>query len=124
MILFSIGLALKKFKSYPRRVGGTQKSAAKKFVETLGTGDEQERDALQEFLFELFTQDRKNLHRFTFTVYRFLILYSFRPEGRLAPSNFITQYISRIVFFGRATMFNKIRSEMAHQGCGYFVYVI
>jgi hypothetical protein len=122
MVLFSIGLAQKKFGNYTRPMGAKQKSAATAFLKVLGT--EQEQDALQVFLFTLFTQDKKNSSHHTLTVYRFLILYSFHQEGNLAVSGSITQYISGIVFLGRSTIFTKILEVMEKTKTGFFRYVI
>jgi hypothetical protein len=128
MILFSIGLALKQFPHYSRPIEDTQRSAAIKLLGVLhdntGTGREKQQSALQHFLLTLFTQNKRNSSRYTFTIFRFLVLYSFRIEGCLAKSGTITQYISKIVFFGRAAIFKEIQKLMTKKKQGYFSYVI
>ena len=124
MILFTLGLSLEEFKSYPRGVTAGQKAATTHFLKALDSGDDkQKQDALHTILFTLFVQKNKG-SQYNLTVYRFLILHSFRREGNLAWSGVITQDISAIVFFGRGTIFNKIRSVMALEKSGFFEYVI
>lgn len=124
MILFCVGLALGEFEDYSQPVSLAQKSAAKKYVTALGLSKENQDQALQDFLYALFTQDRGNLSRYTLTVYRFLILYSFRREGHLAKAGTITQYISAIVFLGRATILEAIKKSMKCTKHGFFKWVI
>lgn len=92
----------------------------KRFVTSLNSDMGSRKLALHDLLYALFTQDRGNSSRYTFAVYRFLVLYSFRREGHLAQARVITQYISAIVFFGRGTIFNAIMNSMDHEGRGYF----
>ena len=129
MVLFCVGLALDQFRCYSREVEGIQRSAALNLLQALhheddGLGRKLQQTALQQFLWILFTQDKRELSRYTLTVYRFLLLYSFRRQGCLAKSGTVTQYISRIVFFGRATIFNKIKACMVKKKQGHFTYVI
>jgi len=120
MVLFCIGLASGDFEDYPRPVSPAQKLAADKFVAALGSGKKDESQALQCFLYALFTQDREDSSRYVFPVYQFLILYSFRKDGHLAKASVITQYISAIVFFGRGTIFKAIVESMERNKRGYF----
>lgn len=125
MVLFVLGLASKEFENYPQEVTSAQKSAAEAFRETLDSTDTQEKqDALQKLLYKLFTQERGDLNRYDLTVYRFLILYSFREDGSLQRSGVITQFISAIVFFGRGAIFNKVLEVMKKTKHGFFKYVI
>lgn len=125
MVLFCIGLALEQFRHYSRPPEPTQRSAALDLLGALHIGDaspgqEEQQEALQRFLQTLFTQSRRDGSRYTLTVFRFLVLYSFRREGCLAKSGTITQYISHIVFIGRGTTFNEIKKAMARDNQGYF----
>ena len=122
MILFAIGLALKQFRHYSRPVEDDQRSAAIDLLGALHDGDAQ--DSLQHFLLTLFTQNKQDSSRYTLTVFRFLVLYSFRQEGCLAKSGTVTQYISRIVFFGRGAIFNDIQRSMTKYKQGFFSCVI
>jgi hypothetical protein len=112
---------LEDFEDYSRPVAPAQISAAKKYIAALGSSRKSERHALQHFLYRLFTQDKGNSSKYTLTVYRFLVLYSFRQEGHLAKADVITQYISAIVFLGRAAIFNAIRKSMKKTGHGFFM---
>lgn len=128
MVLFCIGLAIGQFPCYSREVEFAQKSAALDFLGFLqysneGSGKKDLQAALQRFLLTLFTQNKHDSSRYTFTVFRFLVLYSFRREGCLAKSGTITQYISRIVFFGRGAIFNEIKKVMTKNRHGYFTCV-
>ena len=119
MVLFSIGLALEKFKHYSPSVDPAQKSAAKAFLKALGTEEHLEQGALQKFLFALYMQGSQGSSQYAFTIYCFLILRSFHQKGNLSKSSVITQYISKIVFFGRGAIFNKICSDMEEKKSGY-----
>lgn len=125
MVLFCIGLALDQFQGYSQPVEAIQRTNALKLFEALqdNVAFEAQQAALQQFLWTLFTQDKQEASRYTLTVYRFLILYSFRREGCLAKSGTVTQYISRIVFFGRAAIFKEIKACMARHKQGHFAYV-
>ena len=120
-----MGLALDEFQHYSRPVGAKQTSAVEAFVKALGSaGPEQKQKALQKLLFALFSQDKGAGTIFDHTVYWFLILHSFHVEGNLSRPGLITQYISAIVFSGRAAMYNQIQETMLAKKCGYFKYVI
>jgi hypothetical protein len=120
MILFCIGLALGDFEDFQRPVSSALRSAAEQYVTTLGSEEADEDQALQSLLHQLFTQDCGSGSRYTLTIYQFLILYSFRQQGHLAKAGVITQYISAIVFFGRATFFNAIEESRNVTNDGFF----
>ena len=120
MILFSIGLALKNFKDFHRPVSSALKQAAEEYVATLGSNKTDEDRMLQEFLYELFTQERSGSNQYSLIVYLFLILYSFCQEGHLAKAGIITQYISAIVFFGRGAIFKAIGESIESTNEGFF----
>jgi len=121
MVLFCIGLALGDFSRYSWKISKAQRLAVKAYIAALRTNRrDQTSETLQNLLYALFTQDRGDSSRYTFTVYRFLILYSFREDGSLSKASVITQYISAIVFIGRGTIFKKIEQSMAYTNRGYF----
>lgn len=128
MVLFCIGLTLGQFRHYSRPTEPAQRSAALDllgaFHDDTGSGQDWQQEALQRFLLTLFTQSKRDGSRYTLTVFRFLILYSFRREGCLAKCGTITQYISRTVFIGRGTIFNEIKKAMTKDKQGYFSWVI
>ena len=114
-----MALALKKLQHYKRPVNPVQKSAAKALQQALDTGEQQEQSALQKFLFTLSTQNSQDSSHHTFTIYRFLILRSFRQEGNLSKSSIITQHISKIVFIVRGAIYNEITSKMTEEKSGF-----
>ena len=120
MVLFCLGLALQVFTNYEALVEEDEKAAAENFFQALQSDEEEQDVALQKFFFSLFTQNKRESSRFTLTIYRFLILYSFRPSGNLQKSSMITQYISAIVFFGRGAIFNEIQEAMRQTKTGFF----
>lgn len=131
MVLFCIGLAFNQFPHYRRSVDRAQELAAMDLLSALhkyddndSSGQKLQQAALQRFLLTLFTQNKRNFSRYTFTVYQFLILYSFRKEGCLSKTGTVTQYISRIVFFGRGAIYNEIKKLMTRDEEGYFSCVI
>lgn len=124
MILFCISLAVGGSECYSRQISPAQKLATDQYVAALGSGEKNEAQALQQLLKSLFTQDRRRFARRDWTVYRFLILHSFREQGHLAKASVITQFISAIVFFGRGTIFKAIRRSMKHSDSGFFTWVV
>ena len=120
MVLFCLGLALQVFTNYEALVEEDERAAAENFFQALQSDEEEQDVALQKFFFSLFTQNKRESSRFTLTIYRFLILYSFRPSGNLQKSSMITQYISAIVFFGRGAIFNEIQEAMRQTKTGFF----
>ncbi|KAF9778060.1 hypothetical protein BJ322DRAFT_1025416 [Thelephora terrestris] len=68
----------------------------------------------------LFTQGTKDGNQFTLTICRFLVLYSFHQEEHLAKAGVITQYISGIIFFGRATILNALVKYRETKKVGFF----
>jgi len=68
-------------------------------------------DALQDFLFSLFNQKRcGEADKYTFLTYHFLVLYSFTEHGNLRACNSFSQYFSKVIFFARAAILNRILS--------------
>ena len=62
MILFNIGLALKNFGEFQQPVSLALRQAAEEYVETLGSNETEEDQALQMFLYQLFTQEHCQGH--------------------------------------------------------------
>lgn len=119
MILFCLSLALEEFEDYSHPVPPCQKLAAEEYVSALESG-KGEIKALQDLLYTLFTQDRETSSQYALTVYRFLILYSFKQEGHLTNADVITQYISALAFLGRAAIYGAIRESMKQEKKGFF----
>lgn len=77
-------------------------------------------EALQDFLFALFTHKRcGTANKFIFPTYNFLIMYSFAKEGNLKPCSVFTQYFSKVIFFGRMTLFKAITAHAKREGMGF-----
>ena len=123
-----MGLALGQFQRYSQPVEDAQQSAALRLLGALhhggtSSGQAQQQAALQHFLLTLFTQNKHNESRYSLTVFRFLVLYSFSRDGCLAKSGTVTQYVSKVVFIGRGAIFNEIKKAMAMNNQGYFSWV-
>jgi hypothetical protein len=84
------------------------------------SGSGQERKALQSLLYSMFTENVREKDVKHLAVYRFLIFYAFREDGSLDICNNITRFISKIVFFARASIYNRIRAEMKTNNEGFF----
>lgn len=84
------------------------------------SGSGQEKTALQDLLYSMFTQNVREKDVKDLAVYRFLIFCAFREDGSLDICNNITRIISKIVFFARASIYNRIRAEMDANGEGFF----
>lgn len=77
--------------------------------------------ALQHFLFSIFNQKRSGLpDKYSFLAYSFLVPYSFTDEGTLRGCNIFTQFFSKLIFFGRGAIFNRITSEAERDNKGFF----
>jgi len=80
-----------------------------------------QQDALQSLFYALFTQKKiggQPKHRLV--AYSFLTLYSYNVDGTLKACNSFTQYFSKVVFFGRAAVFNSIMSTCKAEDLGFF----
>lgn len=97
-----------------------QRNLAQDLYEKLETGERPMEPAMQAFLFSMFTQSMANNTPHVFPLYRFLVFYSFRHDGSIEPCNNITQTISKIVFYGRASIYLHIRTTMDANRCGFF----
>ena len=91
-------------------------------LQTLSTGAQDE--ALQSFLFSLFNQKRSGeASKYSFLAYNFLVLYSFTEHGNLQGCNRISQYFSKVIFFARTAILNRITSDAIRDDKGFFEYV-
>jgi len=99
-----------------------QRQAALDYYDAIVRGQEEEEKAeLQNLLFSLFTQPLVGEENpGDFPSYRFLVFYAFREDGAMDICNNITQVISKMVFFGRACIFNRILATMREQKQGFF----
>lgn len=88
-------------------------------LQTLSTGDQD--DALQAFLFSLFSQKRSGeANKYGFLAYYFLVLYSFTEHGNLQPCNRFSQHFSKVVFFARVAILNRIASDATRDDKGFY----
>jgi len=86
-----------------------------------GPSTRNQSDALQAFLYTLFSQKRcGGVDKYTFLAYNFLVLYSFTGDGNLQPCNSFTQFFSKVVFFARVAIFNRITSDAERDHMGFF----
>lgn len=80
-----------------------------------------QQNALQEFLFSLFSQKRcGEADKYTFLTYHFLVLYSFTENGNLRACNSFSQYFSKVIFFARAAILNRIMSVAKQKAKGSY----
>ena len=96
--------------------------AGRKLITSLrGTSTKVQDDALQAFLFSIFTQKRCGMaDKFTFPAYSFLVIYSFTEDGNLRPCGYFSQYFSKAVFFGRLTTLKAIAAQVKRDCTGFF----
>ena len=88
-------------------------------LQTLSTSTQH--SALQEFLFSLFSQKRcGEADKYTFLAYHFLVLYSFTENGNLRACNSFSQYFSKVIFFARAAILNRITSVAVQKEKGNY----
>lgn len=88
-------------------------------LQTLSTDNQY--DSLQSFLFSLFNQKRSGeANKYTFLAYNFLVFYSFTEHGNLQPCNRFTQHFSKVIFFARTAILNRITSDATHNNEGFY----
>lgn len=125
LITFCVGLVEGVYPNYIRTIPEKQKSAVKKYVHALYSPRANTQEYLQKLLYMLFTQETIAIgERYRTTVYRFLIVYSFREEGNIDWCGTITQHISKLVFFGRCAIYQEIQKRMKECVEGFFLYGI
>lgn len=120
LVTFLVGACLDKLGKVHVRATDEQRALAVRFVQALEDCDDSEEPYLQDFLLSIFTQSMKDETPHVFPVYRFLVFRSFRRDGSVEPCNNITQFISKIVFYGRACIFKRIMAIMKAEHRGFF----
>lgn len=107
----------------PSEVAGvlphSQKKAALAYEDAVARGTGQEDALLHDLLLNIFTHKVCD-SGVSLPSYRFLALYSFREDGSLDIGNNITQVISKLVFVGRAAMYNSIVARVRPPDVGFF----
>lgn len=125
-ITFFLGLMEGKYPAYIREVPDKQRLAGAAYARALQAPRTDVRkltqERLQKLLYTLFTEYASTVNgRYRSTVYRFLIVYSFRKEGNIDYCGTITQHISKLVFLGRCAIYQRIKQEMEKRGnAGFF----
>lgn len=126
LVTFFLGLVQGAYPAYTRKVPDEQTSVATTYINALRSPRKDIQKSiqrhLQKLLYVLFTEEASTMNgRYRSTVYRFLIVYSFRKEGNIDYCGTITQHISKLVFFGRCAIYQRIQQEMEKRGnIGFF----
>jgi hypothetical protein len=122
LITYSLGVITGDIKGSAAELTSEMVDTGQRFLASLkklSTGDQD--DALQCFLFSLFNQKRHGeTSKYAFLVYNFLVLYSFTKTGSLRTCNTFTQYFSKVIFFARAAILNRITSEATRDAKGFY----
>jgi len=105
-VVFIVAAAIGRFsKQVNPSIPTTQADAARKYKDAVDRGTGEQSARLQALLLTVF--NHKICESATVLPgYRFLVFYSFRRDGGLDVCKNITQIISKLVFLGRATIFN------------------
>lgn len=92
------------------------------FTDCIPQGTKEElKDAMQNLIFAIFSQKRiGTADKYNTLVYSFLVLYSFCKDGNLNRCNMFTQYFSRVIWFGRVSIFNVITEDAEVDKLGFF----
>ena len=100
-----------------------QRVIANEYYNAIVRQNGREKEVLQKLLYSMFTTNMGNRAPNTFPFYRFLVFSSFRTDGGFEACNKVTQVISKIVFFARTAIYNKIKELMRTEDKGFFTWV-
>lgn len=126
LVVFTLGVISGSFDRWKKTIYNEEiEAAASSFVGTVDMGTEQDpKEALQSLIFAIFSQKRTGMaDKYSSLVYSFIVLYSFCKEGHLNRCNTFTQYFSRVIWFGRVSIYNAIKKKTITTGLGFFEYV-
>ena len=126
LIVFTLGVVNGSIDTWKKTVYNKEiEEAGDFFINAIAGGtDNDMKSALQWLIFAIFNQKRIGMaDKYSSLVYSFIVLYSFRREGHLSRCNEFTQYISRVIWFGRVSIYNKIKEETKETAVGFFEYV-
>ena len=121
LVAFLVGACTGQLGKVQAEVTDEQRGLASQFRERLQDCDDTTVAALQAFLLSFFTHSMKDKSVHTLLPYRFVVLYSFRHDGTILPCNDITQIISKVVYFGRGSIFKCIKATMDADHTGFFL---
>lgn len=123
LVVFILGVVNDSFEKWKKTEYNEEiEAAAKEFAGAIGSGTTEDmKDALQSLIFALFHQKRVGgKDKYSSAVFSFLILYAFCKEGNLNRCNTFSQYFSRLIWFGRVSIYNTIKEEAQAEGLGFF----
>jgi hypothetical protein len=122
LVTYSLGVINGSIEKSGTEFNPEMADAGKRFLaslRTLSTGDQDE--ALQSLLFSLFNQKRcGEASKYAFLAYNFLVLYSFTEHSNLQTCSRISQYFSKVIFFARAAVLNRITSDATCDDKGFY----
>lgn len=127
LIVFTLGIINNSFDTWKRSTYNKEiEDAGFSFIGAIAAGTEQDlKDTLQSLILAIFNQKRTGTaDKYSSLVYSFLVLYSFCKEGHLNRCNTFTQYFSRIIWFGRISIYNAIKEQARKTGSGFFEYIL
>lgn len=126
LVVFSLGVITGEIVEFQTSFTQEIADAGANFMTTLQTTSTSNQDAaLQSLIYALFTQKRcGDANKYSFLAFAFLVPYSFREDGTLQPCNSFTQYFSKVIFFGRAAIFNSILDDAKRENKGFFEWVL
>lgn len=122
LVMYILGVVAGETPQFKTSLTPETVDAAETFMDTLYTTEEDDQDdALQALLFALFNQKLFiDDGKYASPTYSFLVLYSFTEEGALRSCNAISQYFSKVIFFARGAIFNRITSDAKSKRMGFF----
>jgi hypothetical protein len=123
LVVFALGVINDSMDTWKRTVYSAEiEEAGSTFTEAIRSGtDDDLKDALQSLVFSIFNQKRTAMaDKYSSLVYSFIVLYSYRREGNLNKCNVFSQYMSRVIWFGRVSIYNRIKDETKGTDLGFF----
>lgn len=126
LIVFTLKIVNDSFDTWKKTVYDEEiEDAVAAFTDAITGGTAKDLNcAIQRMIFSIFSQKRTGMaDKYSSLVYSFCVLYSFCKEGHLSRCNAFTQYFSRVIWFGRVSIYNTIVAEATESGLGFFEYV-
>jgi hypothetical protein len=123
LVVFTLGVINESFDTWTKTVYDEGiEEAGSAFTEAIESGtDDDLKHALQSLIFSIFNQKRTAMaDKYSSLVYSFIVLYSYCREGNLNKCNVFTQYMSRVIWFGRVSIYNRIKDETKGTNLGFF----
>lgn len=120
--MFCLGVITGDIEKFTTTLTDDIKQCGENFLNSLkGVSITAQDESLQSFLFALFSQkNRGAANKYAFLTFCFLVLYSFTEHGTLYKCSDFSQFFSKVVFFGRSTIFKRILSDAERDNKGFY----